>query len=84
MSEPTRDEEREAAIRRVVDAAPPITAEQIVKLRRIFASTRTVVAPAACDLPCDDDCEAGCHQAHLPRHKRRPDMCRCATQGRTP
>lgn len=83
MSEPTRDEEREAAIRRVVDAAPPITAEQIVTLRRIFAGTRPTVA-RGCDLPCDDDCEAGCHQAHLPHHKRHPDMCRCAAQGRTP
>jgi hypothetical protein len=31
-----------------------------------------------CDISCDDDCEAACHQAHLPQHKRRPDMCRCA------
>lgn len=30
---------RKAAIARIVAAAPPPTAEQIVKLRRIFAST---------------------------------------------
>jgi hypothetical protein len=35
-----------------------------------------------CDIPCDDDCEAGCHQLHLPRHKRHPSACHCGYQQR--
>ncbi|MGW5259611.1 hypothetical protein ACWEQG_01470 [Microbispora sp. NPDC004025] len=40
-TEAVRDEERRAAIERIAAAAPPLTAEQIVALRRVFHGTGT-------------------------------------------
>ena len=60
---------------------------EVVRGRRVLllgaqGAGDPMTAPTAprhvrCPTLCDDDCEASCHEAHLPRHKREHDPAAC-------
>jgi hypothetical protein len=75
-----------AALEKVAGAARPFRAKQRyeywVVLDRALQALDAVPAAetgsgAACPAPCDDDCEAPCHEAHAVPYKREHDPKDC-------